>query len=53
MASAIAREKAIKAWKRKWKLELIEKNNPEWLDLYVKLLCHKGMALTEEHLTSL
>lgn len=34
MASAITREKGIKAWKRKWKLELIEKSNPEWLDLY-------------------
>ena len=34
MESAIAREKAIKAWKRKWKLQLIEKANPEWEDLY-------------------
>jgi putative endonuclease len=28
------REKQIKEWKRHWKLELIEKNNPEWRDLY-------------------
>ncbi len=34
MESAIAREKALKNWKRKWKLELIEKSNPEWRDLY-------------------
>ena len=34
MGSAIAREKAIKEWKRKWKLELIEGTNPEWRDLY-------------------
>lgn len=34
MESAIAREKTIKAWKRAWKLELIEKSNPEWNDLY-------------------
>ena len=34
MESAIAREKAIKAWNRKWKLELIEKANPEWEYLY-------------------
>ncbi len=34
MKSAIVREKAIKEWKRKWKLELIEKNNPNWLDIY-------------------
>jgi putative endonuclease len=34
MESAIAREKAIKAWKRVWKIELIEKSNPYWRDLY-------------------
>ena len=34
MDSAIAREKAIKEWKRSWKLELIEKLNPTWKDLY-------------------
>ena len=38
MESAIRREKAIKEWKRSWKLEMIEKNNPEWLDLYPELL---------------
>ena len=31
---AIAREKAMKAWKRDWKIELIEKANPEWRDLW-------------------
>lgn len=31
---AIAREKAVKAWKRDWKIELIEKSNPKWLDLW-------------------
>ncbi|ASP33263.1 GIY-YIG nuclease family protein [Labrenzia sp. VG12] len=30
---AIAREKAIKSWPRKWKTELIEGMNPEWFDL--------------------
>ena len=34
MESAILREKSLKAWKRAWKLELIETSNPEWLDLY-------------------
>jgi putative endonuclease len=34
MQSAIAREKAVKEWKRSWKLELIEKSNPQWQDLY-------------------
>jgi putative endonuclease len=38
MESAIQREKAIKEWKRTWKLELIEKSNPEWLDLYPALI---------------
>ncbi|MGH8182058.1 MAG: GIY-YIG nuclease family protein [Rhodanobacteraceae bacterium] len=38
MQTAIAREKAIKEWKRKWKLELIEQSNPYWRDLYEDLL---------------
>ncbi len=33
MLPAIAREKAIKNWNRAWKLELIQKINPEWRDL--------------------
>ena len=37
MEGAIAREKAIKEWKRTWKLGLIEKDNPRWLDLYEAL----------------
>ncbi len=32
--SAINREKQIKKWKREWKIELIEKENPGWKDLY-------------------
>ena len=31
---AIAREKCMKKWKRKWKLELIESSNPNWEDLF-------------------
>ena len=31
---AILREKRVKKWARAWKLELIEKTNPQWLDLY-------------------
>jgi len=38
MESAISREKAIKEWKREWKLELIEKTNPYWRDLYGDLV---------------
>jgi putative endonuclease len=37
-SSAIAREKQIKKWNRAWKIELIEKDNPEWLDLYEALI---------------
>jgi len=37
MESAIQREKAIKNWKRSWKINSIEKNNPQWLDLYASL----------------
>ncbi len=35
---AIFREKRIKKWNRKWKLNLIEKNNPNWDDLYQSLI---------------
>ena len=31
--SAISREKTLKRWKRKWKIELIEAANPTWKDL--------------------
>jgi putative endonuclease len=32
--TAITREKQIKKWKRDWKLQLIERSNPYWNDLY-------------------
>jgi len=34
MASAIQREKQLKAWKRAWKIELIQEENPNWNDLF-------------------
>ena len=34
---AIAREKAIKKWRRAWKIELIETMNPDWDDLYERM----------------
>ena len=37
MESAIAREKALKKWNRDWKLRLIEKRNPQWLDLWPEI----------------
>ena len=36
--AAIQREKQLKNWKREWKIALIEKDNPDWLDLYESLL---------------
>ena len=38
MESAIAREKALKKWNRAWKIELIEKTNPKWTDLYDEII---------------
>ncbi len=34
IADAIAREKLVKKWRREWKLALIEKDNPNWCDLW-------------------
>jgi putative endonuclease len=34
MPLAIVREKQVKKWRREWKIELIERDNPEWRDLY-------------------
>jgi len=36
--TAIQREKQLKKWKRSWKIELIEKSNPEWKDLYSEMI---------------
>jgi putative endonuclease len=33
MERAIAREKQLKRWRREWKLNLIEQDNPDWVDL--------------------
>ena len=35
--SAIIREKRLKKWNRKWKIALIERENPKWRDLYEDL----------------
>ena len=37
MESAIIREKNIKKWNREWKLNLIERSNPLWQDLFEQL----------------
>ena len=36
--SALNREKALKKWNREWKLNLIEKENPNWKDLYFNII---------------
>ena len=36
--AAITREKQLKKWRRKWKIELIESMNPKWDDLYSKII---------------
>ena len=34
LAVAAQRERQIKEWKRAWKIELLERDNPHWIDLY-------------------
>jgi putative endonuclease len=46
ITAAIQREKHIKKWNRQWKTELIEKNNPEWDDLYSEIV--KGFPRARE-----
>jgi putative endonuclease len=36
--TAITREKQIKKWRRQWKIDLIEKENPNWKDLYPEII---------------
>jgi len=38
MYSAITREKQLKKWNRQWKIELIEKENSQWEDLWGKII---------------
>ncbi|MGY3406184.1 putative GIY-YIG superfamily endonuclease [Bradyrhizobium sp. GM5.1] len=35
--NAIKREKHLKKWTRAWKIALIEKDNPDWNDLYAEI----------------
>jgi putative endonuclease len=37
MPNAISREKALKSWKRQWKINLIAETNPDWRDLYPQI----------------
>ena len=38
LEDAIKREKQLKKWRREWKIKLIEKQNSEWEDLFIKLI---------------
>ena len=42
LISAILREKRLKNWRRKWKVDLIEESNPDWKDLYNDLCLEDG-----------
>lgn len=47
MYTAICRERQLKRWNRAWKIELIESKNPDWDDLYLRILwlCLPGVLL--------
>lgn len=42
---AANRERQLKNWKRKWKLDLIEKNNPDWNDFYSDIVNTEPLGL--------
>ncbi len=45
---AITREKQIKKWERKWKLQLIEKQNSKWDNLYDHICENSGFPFSRE-----
>jgi putative endonuclease len=46
MVAAIRREKQLKKYKRDWKINLVERENPEWRDLFPALLAPPGPMQT-------
>ena len=42
IVTAIQREKSLKKYKREWKVNLIERENPKWADLYPSLFAEDG-----------
>lgn len=48
MDSAILREKRIKAWKREWKVRLIEGSNPYWNDLWPEIIGQSGEGKSQD-----
>jgi putative endonuclease len=47
--AAITREKRLKDWKRDWKIDLIERENPDWADLAVPLLGFDPLPTIDLH----
>lgn len=45
---AILREKQMKKWRRDWKINLIERDNPQWLDIYCELTWINSFPPTRE-----
>ena len=43
-STALPRERALKRWRRSWKIELVEKDNPTWADLYRQALVEHGFT---------
>jgi putative endonuclease len=46
---AIRREKQLKDWDRNWKKDLIEKQNPGWIDLWQKFIDESGTVYQEKY----
>ncbi|RJR17225.1 MAG: GIY-YIG nuclease family protein [Nitrospiraceae bacterium] len=46
--AVITKEKQLKAWRRQWKLRLIEEDNPEWTDLYDIIIEKTGFLHPQE-----
>lgn len=49
VTDAIAREKTIKNWPRKWKLDLIETMNPDWQDIAISCTAPELVSTTPPH----
>ena len=43
--AAIQRETSLKRYRRAWKINLIERDNPQWLDVYPELLARTGKRM--------
>jgi len=48
---AIAREKQLKKWRRDWKVNLIERHNPDWVDLFPRIFHQMRSWLEDKTLT--